>query len=161
MRSHPPKVDSLPWHRWILSPPFFGTRVLWLQRETVQKAPGAKDLLRGLCTSPQDETSPPARDSKVTAGHISAKKGGQPGKSEDFPMKQPHSTTRLGIVVHWRLPLFRLVKQVPFRTPFNTGDGRNPAPPKKPWSDASPVNTNKQWCAMVSKWCRFSSTHSM
>ena len=26
-----------------------------------------------------------------------------------------------------------------------TVDGRNPAPPKKPWKDDSPVNTNKQW----------------
>ena len=32
-----------------------------------------------------------------------------------------------------------------------TVDGRNPAPPKKPWGDAAPVNTNKQWFAMVSK----------
>ena len=24
-------------------------------------------------------------------------------------------------------------------------DGRNPAPPKKPWNDDSPLNTNKQW----------------
>ena len=39
-------------------------------------------------------------------------------------------------------------------------DGRNPEPPKKPWGDASPVNTNKQWFPMVSKWCRISSTHS-
>ena len=33
-------------------------------------------------------------------------------------------------------------------------NGRNPAPPKKPWNDDSPVNTNKQWFRMVSKWCR-------
>ena len=26
-----------------------------------------------------------------------------------------------------------------------TVDGRNPAPPKKPWNDDSPVNTNNQW----------------
>ena len=29
-------------------------------------------------------------------------------------------------------------------------DGRNPAPPKKPWHDDSPVNTNKQRFPMVS-----------
>ena len=34
------------------------------------------------------------------------------------------------------------------------------APPKKPWNDDSPVNTNKQWCTMVSKWCGISSIHS-
>ena len=37
----------------------------------------------------------------------------------------------------------------------NTVDGRNPAPPKRLWRDDSPVNTNKQWFPMVSKWCRF------
>ena len=42
----------------------------------------------------------------------------------------------------------------------NTVDGRNFAPPKKPWNDDSPVNTNKQWLPMVSKWCRISSIHS-
>ena len=42
-----------------------------------------------------------------------------------------------------------------------TVDGRNPAPPKKPWNDESPVNANKQWFLMVSKWCRISSIHSM
>ena len=37
--------------------------------------------------------------------------------------------------------------------------GRNPAPPKNRWGDASPANTNPQWFAMVSKWCeRISST---
>ena len=41
-----------------------------------------------------------------------------------------------------------------------TLDGRNPAPPNKPWGDASPVNTNKHWFAMISKCCRISSTHS-
>ena len=39
-------------------------------------------------------------------------------------------------------------------------EGRNPAPPKKPWNDDSPVNTNNQWFPMVSKWCRISSIHS-
>ena len=38
---------------------------------------------------------------------------------------------------------------------------RNPAPRKKPWNDDSPVNTNKQWFPMVSKWCRISSIHSV
>ena len=40
-------------------------------------------------------------------------------------------------------------------------DGRNPAPPKKPWNDDSPVNANEQWFATVSKWCRISSIHSI
>ena len=31
-----------------------------------------------------------------------------------------------------------------------TVDGRNPAPPKKPWNDESNVNTNKQWFPMIS-----------
>ena len=39
-------------------------------------------------------------------------------------------------------------------------DGRNPAPPKRPWRDDSPVNTNKQWFPMVSKWGRILSIHS-
>ena len=26
-------------------------------------------------------------------------------------------------------------------------------PPKNPWKDDSPTNTNKQWCPTVSKWC--------
>ena len=30
-------------------------------------------------------------------------------------------------------------------------DGRNPAPPKKPWNDDSPANTNEQWFPMVLK----------
>ena len=42
----------------------------------------------------------------------------------------------------------------------HTVDGRNPAPPEKPWNDDSPVNTNKQWLPMVSKWCRILSIHS-
>ena len=41
----------------------------------------------------------------------------------------------------------------------HTVDGRNPAPPKNPWIDDSPVNTNK-WFPMVSKWCRSLSIHS-
>ena len=28
---------------------------------------------------------------------------------------------------------------------YGTVDGRNPAPPQRPWKDDSPVNTNKQW----------------
>ena len=36
-------------------------------------------------------------------------------------------------------------------------DGRNPAPPKKPWNGDSPANTNKRWPPMVSTWCRSSS----
>ena len=47
------------------------------------------------------------------------------------------------------------------RGPGSTVDGRNPAPPKKPWNDDSPVNTNKQWFPMVSKWCRVFSIHSI
>ena len=43
----------------------------------------------------------------------------------------------------------------------HTVDGRNPAPPKKPWNRDSPVNTNKQLFPMVSIWCRISSIHSM
>ena len=40
-------------------------------------------------------------------------------------------------------------------------DGRNPAPPKKPWNDDSPLkNPNDKWLPMVSKWCRISSIHS-
>ena len=40
-------------------------------------------------------------------------------------------------------------------------DGRNLALAKTPWNDDSPVNTNKPWFSMVSKWCRISSIHSM
>ena len=32
-------------------------------------------------------------------------------------------------------------------------DEQNPALPKNPWNDDSPVNTKKQWSPMVSKWC--------
>ena len=39
----------------------------------------------------------------------------------------------------------------------DTVDGRNPAPPKKPWHAA---NTNKSWFPLVSKRCKISSTHS-
>ena len=42
-----------------------------------------------------------------------------------------------------------------------TVDGRNPAPPKKPWNDDSPVKTNEQWFPMVSTWCRILSIHSI
>ena len=34
-------------------------------------------------------------------------------------------------------------------------DGRTFAPPEKPWNDGSPVNTNKHWLPMVSKWYAF------
>ena len=37
-------------------------------------------------------------------------------------------------------------------TTRHTVNGRNPAPPKKPWNEYSPVNTNKQWLAMDSQW---------
>ena len=52
------------------------------------------------------------------------------------------------------------------QTAYGTGsehtvDGRNPAPPKKPWNDDSLVNANKQWFPMASKWCRILSTHSI
>ena len=44
----------------------------------------------------------------------------------------------------------------------HTVDGRNPAPPKKPWNDDSPVNTNQPWFLIVSIWCEgISSIHSM
>ena len=36
-----------------------------------------------------------------------------------------------------------------------------PAPPKKPWHEDSPVNANKQWFPVVSKWCRIPSIRSM
>ena len=41
-------------------------------------------------------------------------------------------------------------------------DGRNPTP-KKPRNDDSPVNANKQWLPMVSKWCEmdFATIHSL
>ena len=45
-----------------------------------------------------------------------------------------------------------------------TTDGRNPAPPKKPWNVDSPVNTNKQWCQpWLLKWCEtdFATIHSI
>ena len=41
-----------------------------------------------------------------------------------------------------------------------TVDGPNAAPPKKPWNDDSPANTNEQWFPIASKWCRISSIHS-
>ena len=44
---------------------------------------------------------------------------------------------------------------------FDTVDGRNLAPPNKPWNDDSPVNTNNKSFPMVSKWCRILSIHSM
>ena len=40
-------------------------------------------------------------------------------------------------------------------------DGQNPAPPKRPWRNDSPVDTNKQWLPVVSKWCRIMSIHSI
>ena len=40
-------------------------------------------------------------------------------------------------------------------------DEGNPAPPKKPWKDDSPVNTNNQWFPIDSKWCRILSIHSI
>ena len=46
---------------------------------------------------------------------------------------------------------------------LNTVDGQSPAPPKKPWNDDSPANTNKPWSPMISKWCEmdFATIHSM
>ena len=40
-----------------------------------------------------------------------------------------------------------------------TVDGRNPAPPKKPWNDDSLVNDNQQWFPMVLKWCEMDFVH--
>ena len=34
-------------------------------------------------------------------------------------------------------------------------------PPKNPWKDNSPENTHKQWCPIVSKWCKVSSVKSI
>ena len=37
---------------------------------------------------------------------------------------------------------------------------RNPAPPKKPWSDDAPVNTNKTWFQpWFQKWCEMDFAH--
>ena len=36
---------------------------------------------------------------------------------------------------------------------YNTVDGRNPAPPKKPWKNDFYVNTSTMVSTMVSKWC--------
>ena len=44
------------------------------------------------------------------------------------------------------------------RTHISTVDGQKPA---KPWNDDSPANTNNQWFAIVSKWRRISSIHSI
>ena len=42
----------------------------------------------------------------------------------------------------------------------NTVDGRNPGPPKKPWKDDSPSNTNKRYgFPMVSKRCEMDFVH--
>ena len=41
-----------------------------------------------------------------------------------------------------------LARMSPIRKWDSTVDGRNPAPPKKPWNDESPVNTNQQWFRM-------------
>ena len=38
-------------------------------------------------------------------------------------------------------------------------DGRNPAPPQRPWKDDSPVNTNKEWLPMISKKCEMDFVH--
>ena len=35
------------------------------------------------------------------------------------------------------------------------------APPKEPWNDGYPANSNEQWFPMVSKWCRVLSIHCM
>ena len=40
-----------------------------------------------------------------------------------------------------------------------TVDGRNLAPPKEPWNDDFPANTNKQWSPMDSKWCEMDFVH--
>ena len=46
-----------------------------------------------------------------------------------------------------------------FLSHSHTVDGRNPAPPKKPWNDDPPANTNKQWFSMISKWCEMDFVH--
>ena len=42
-----------------------------------------------------------------------------------------------------------------FLSHSHTVDGRNPAPPKKPWNHDSPVHTNKQWLPMFFRGCDF------
>ena len=42
----------------------------------------------------------------------------------------------------------------------HTLDGQNPAPRKTPSNDDWPVNTNKQWLPLASKWCRNPCIHS-
>ena len=54
-----------------------------------------------------------------------------------------------------------ITRMIPKADAVHTVDGRNPAPPKKPWNDDSPVNTHKHWFFVVSKWCRISSIHSI
>ena len=44
------------------------------------------------------------------------------------------------------------MRQAPNPIPILQGlsvDGRNPAPPKKPWKDDSPVHGSNQWLPMV------------
>ena len=52
-----------------------------------------------------------------------------------------------GTVFDWLYPFSRATVYVTTRTP--TVDGRNFAPPNKPWNDDSPVNTNKKSFPMV------------
>ena len=53
-----------------------------------------------------------------------------------------------------REPPKRLVESHLSLLKFTTVDGRNPAPPKKPWNDDSLVHTNKRYgFRMASKWC--------
>ena len=49
--------------------------------------------------------------------------------------------------------LSRLPSACLFTGKRRTVDGRNPAPPQKPWNDDSSANTNNQGFPMVSKWC--------
>ena len=53
----------------------------------------------------------------------------------------------------------QLMKHIIILSLYNTADGRNPAPPKKPWNDGSPVHTNQQRFRMVSNWCKMDFVH--
>ena len=64
---------------------------------------------------------------------------GRPGKEE--PLCHDDSFSFLHLSCHANINIYIYI----YNLPVTTVEGRNPAPPKKPWNDDSPVTINKRY----------------
>ena len=84
--------------------------------------------------------------------------------SSDGSLHVPKRLPFFAFVGFGQVPPSRSSSSLCKKSGRHTVDGQNPAPPKRPWHDDSPVNINiinKQWFPISPKWCRISSVHSI